>query len=114
MPSLSLGVLLKGCEHLWIPFTTSQMKALKGQPTIQLRQLQGQSVLRDAGLKWEVGPPSVGGAWALLTVALDGAEGAGARGWTSPEKSPALEDSRKMLCPPPPLRLWSESSLRAF
>lgn len=42
-----------------------------------------------------------------MTVALDGARGAGARGWTSPEKSPALEDSRKTLCPPPPPRLWS-------
>lgn len=50
----------------------------------------------------------------LLTVALNGAEGVGARGWASPEKSPALEDSRKTLCPPPPLHLWSESCLRAF
>lgn len=36
-----------------------------------------------------------------LTVALDGARGTCARGRTSPEKSPALEDSRKRLCPPP-------------
>lgn len=45
----------------------------------------------------------------LLTVALDGAGGTGARGWPSTEKSPASEDSRKRLCPPPPPCLWSEA-----
>lgn len=43
----------------------------------------------------------------------------GARDWTSPEKFPALEDSRKRLCPPPhsmfvvrgmPQSLWDPPS----
>lgn len=57
---------------------------------------------------------SVGGAQAQLTTALDGAGEACARAWTSPEKSPALEDSRKMLCPPPIPCLRSESCIGAF